>query len=81
MPGRARSKWLTGNSTAGLFQDLQETMDMMESQTLLMTLLSVKVSLTGPHETPCVFCHLATSPALVLCPTDGKEPESAGGEG
>lgn len=54
---------------------------MMESQTLLMTLLSVKVSLTGPHETPCVFCHLATSPALVLCPTDGKEPESAGGEG
>lgn len=43
-------------------------MDMMESQTLLLTLLSVKVSIAGPHEHQCVLCYLPTPPELVLYP-------------
>ena len=41
---------------------------MMESQTLLMTLLSVKVSRAQPHKHLCVFCLIPTLPESVLCP-------------
>lgn len=41
---------------------------MMESQTLLMTLLSVKVSIVQPHVSLCVFCPLPTPPESVWCP-------------